>query len=556
MRYIPIKIRRYWGLIASALVVIVGIIVFLGPVRVIPYTVSASTHAADINQLNETLLLLQEYADSMDVIFDDTYVHEIAISIDPEDLEQMVATYLKTTEKDYFPANVEIDGIPFANVGLRLKGNSTLGASVGNSEDLPGVSLMEGLSIPYLIKLDEYEDGQNYLGHTQFSLRNSFKDDAVMHETLGYAFFDQLGVEAPSAVYTTVSINDEAEELYVLAEIIDESFVERHFLEADGQIGDLFKEVDRVGDFAYRGEDLTHYQNYELITNKNESDQSDLIEFLYWIEQASDEQFESELEQYIDVQSLLSYLAFCEVLVSLDSLPGSNTNFYLYQYPTSGQFVVVPWDLNETFGGFGMNGHLAYEMGLFYDVESASMGEEGMMMPGMDGQMMQPPEGGYMLPPEDGQMMQPPMHGQGHGRRRPKKLMRADGTQAQIQLIQNIQPFGDRDMKEPHKMMEGSVVMPGVDHELEQPVLVQRLFESDLLTTRYLEVVQEFTELLLDEEILKSEAEKTKTLLFEANQEREFWSEEDWGVFERGVLQLIEFAKLRQEFLFDELAKM
>jgi len=64
-------------------------------------------------------------------LFDDTLVHTIRLIISPADYEQMLTTYQKTGEKDYFHADIIIDGVRVSNVGVRLKGNASLRTALG-----------------------------------------------------------------------------------------------------------------------------------------------------------------------------------------------------------------------------------------------------------------------------------------------------------------------------------------------------------------------------------------------------------------------------------------
>ena len=64
-------------------------------------------------------------------LFDDTVVHTIQILISDADYEQMITTYQQTGVKDYFHADVIIDGVRVSDVGLRLKGNASLRTALG-----------------------------------------------------------------------------------------------------------------------------------------------------------------------------------------------------------------------------------------------------------------------------------------------------------------------------------------------------------------------------------------------------------------------------------------
>ena len=60
------------------------------------------------------------------------------------------------------------------------------------------------------------------------------------------------------------------------------------------------------------------------------------------------------LEKYLNVDEILRYFAVNTFLVNLDSYSGGMYhNYYLYE--KDGVFEVLPWDLNLSFGGFGIN---------------------------------------------------------------------------------------------------------------------------------------------------------------------------------------------------------
>ncbi len=60
----------------------------------------------------------------------------------------------------------------------------------------------------------------------------------------------------------------------------------------------------------------------------------------------------TDLENYLDVDNVLKYMAVHTFSVNMDSLSGNMThNYYLYEY--NGQLNILPWDYNLAFGGMG-----------------------------------------------------------------------------------------------------------------------------------------------------------------------------------------------------------
>ena len=76
-------------------------------------------------------------ADDLD-LFDSGEVHDISVDFDQADYEAMIATFVSTGEKEWISATVTLDGVTYENVGLRLKGNSSLfGLSTETSGSSP-----------------------------------------------------------------------------------------------------------------------------------------------------------------------------------------------------------------------------------------------------------------------------------------------------------------------------------------------------------------------------------------------------------------------------------
>jgi spore coat protein CotH len=91
----------------------------------------------------------------------------------------------------------------------------------------------------------------------------------------------------------------------------------------------------------------------KLKTNEKKSDHSDLLRFIDVLNNEPDETFPKEIEKALDVDEALRFLAVEAMLVCLDSYLGRGLNYYLYEI--DGRFVVIPWDLNESFGTYKCN---------------------------------------------------------------------------------------------------------------------------------------------------------------------------------------------------------
>jgi spore coat protein CotH len=125
-------------------------------------------------------------------LFDSSEVHSIAVEYDQDDYDAMIDTYLETGEKDWITATVTIDGTTIEDVGLKLKGNSTLrGLTAATTEDGDDdgdesdgdASADDPAGLPWRIRLDKYVDGQSYEGQTDLVVRGNSTETSARSST-------------------------------------------------------------------------------------------------------------------------------------------------------------------------------------------------------------------------------------------------------------------------------------------------------------------------------------------------------------------------------------
>ena len=80
------------------------------------------------------------------------------------------------------------------------------------------------------------------------------------------------------------------------------------------------------------------------------ADLTPLIEFLDFINNSDDATFVAELADRLDVDAFATYLAMMELVRNTDDIDGPGNNSYLWWDADTGQFTVVPWDMNLALG--------------------------------------------------------------------------------------------------------------------------------------------------------------------------------------------------------------
>ncbi|HEY0715116.1 MAG TPA: CotH kinase family protein, partial [Polyangia bacterium] len=270
-----------------------------------------------------------------------TGVLTYAFTVAPADLERLNATALQEL---FVPADLTVSGKPVGRVGLRYKGSDgTLGACFDQ-----GVRICPKLS--FKVKFD-YEDPERRLeGLKRINLHSMLGDSSQMHERLAYEMFRRMGVAAPRATHAFVTINGTVQGLFGTVEDPDGRFTKDRWKEAGD--GNLYKEAWPLD------VDPADYTPF-LHTNEQMPDNRMMAMFANSLYAAKAPELGAVVNRFADTEQLLRYLAVDVAINNYDGVTAfycditgkecSNHNFYWYQHPTNNRFLLVPWDLTDTF---------------------------------------------------------------------------------------------------------------------------------------------------------------------------------------------------------------
>lgn len=274
---------------------------------------------------------------SAQIFYDPENISTLQLTFEESNWDQILDDYYEAGDDERLVGQAVIDGVVYESVGVRYKGNSSYSAS--------------RVKNPLNVKLDHIIDDQDHLGFGTLKLANCFKDPSFVREILGY----EIGAKylpASGVGYIDVTINDEHIGLYTNVQSVDKDFIEGAFGNRDNT---LFK-----GDFSghgpgilgakliYQGSDSTsYYPNYEL---QSDYGWGDLVALCDTLNNHTD-----DIDEVLDVDRLLWFLAVHNTLVSLDSPIGAPHNFYFYR-DQDRLFNFLFWDLNMTFGTMSLGG--------------------------------------------------------------------------------------------------------------------------------------------------------------------------------------------------------
>ena len=347
-----------------------------------------------------------EYASRL---FDTEEILRINLVMDEEEWEDMLAN---ATAETYYACDVEINGEMFYHVGIRPKGNTSL-TSIAGDPDTDRYSLklefdqyesgQTCYGLDKLILNNHYADATSmkealvydmyqYLGadaslynyaeisvngeywglylaleavEDSFLLRNYgtengalYKPDSMnMGDKGDQDFHDMQPPEQQQEQEQGQPRDRERKEEFKpggqedsadgrgLAETIPDA--ENASFPGNGGPGG-FSMGGNGANLNYTDESLDSYSTIwdGKVTDTSEADHKRVAEALKNISEGTD------LENYMDVDNLLKYMAVHVFSVNEDSLSGMMAhNYYLYE--SDGRLNILPWDYNLAFGGMG-----------------------------------------------------------------------------------------------------------------------------------------------------------------------------------------------------------
>lgn len=262
-------------------------------------------------------------------IFDDTIIHEVALTLSDEAIAALRSDPYAWTEGD-----VSLDGESLKQIGVRLRGK------IGSFRDIDGKP-------KFKLDFNQYVEGQEYYGLEGLALNNEVVDCGYIKEPTGYAIYHALGLAAPRVAYASVTVNGESYGLYLLVEVIDDEFLKSRYEEAGGNLYD--------GKYLYYGGydyDLVDFTP-RLQDNFTLEEGVDVaLADVYAITDAildRDRSFSERLDPLVDLDQLHRSLIAEQWIGHSDGYAMNRNNYRVYFNPWDGRMEMLPWDLDYGF---------------------------------------------------------------------------------------------------------------------------------------------------------------------------------------------------------------
>jgi hypothetical protein len=242
------------------------------------------------------------------------------LTITPEVWDMMVAEWaigeeLKALDQEFHPEHpleeFRYGDVVIHTATIRLRGNP-------NNWD-PWDKMQ------FEIDFNDVDPDGRFLGLRKLVFDAPTLNRHMLRDRLGLWIMRDMGIDAPCANNARLDVNGQYYGLFTNIEKLDKEFLQRVF---EDPSGDLWKR-----------------SNWELKTNETTSN-DDRIDAL------RDAASVEELETYLDLEQALRVFAAEAIIPDSDGLWAGGLNFYIYDEPIGGKFVLLPWDLDNVFEKF------------------------------------------------------------------------------------------------------------------------------------------------------------------------------------------------------------
>ena len=268
-------------------------------------------------------------------------VATIAITMDPDSADAMLFGDVETAATNPFPATVQfissaVDTL-IDTIAVRLRGNTSLFS--------PKKS--------FKIDLNAFIAGQKYADLEKLNVNANQNDPSLLRAGLSWNILRRMGLAGSRTSHVRLELNGQYMGAYLNTEHFDEEFIEEYY---DKDNGNFYKCLwpatleyisQEPDDYKF---EVNGRRAYELKTNDEEDDYTDIAEFIDVLNNTPDVDLQCALEEVFNVADFLKVQALDVVSGNWDGYAGNKNNFYLYHNPQTGLFEYIPYDLDNTWG--------------------------------------------------------------------------------------------------------------------------------------------------------------------------------------------------------------
>jgi len=222
---------------------------------------------------------------------------------------------------------------------------------------------------PYKIDLSSDETDKTnseIFKRKEFKLRSLRFDTSYIKNKLASDIAQSIGLPVTQSTLCRLYINNKSYGLYEISDLYKKKFVKHFFdppldTEQKPIYGTLYKGVSGLDDcgynfpaYFYSEPDQRIRDLYECIVapTAGYDTHQDVITFINWLESLPEGASKQQIEEKVDLDTLLKNAAFEYLICHWDGFLGNGNNFFLYAEPDNGKYHIFSYDFDLALGKY------------------------------------------------------------------------------------------------------------------------------------------------------------------------------------------------------------
>lgn len=314
---------------------------------------------------------------NLNYVFDKTALPEITIEISTEEWNKLLTNYDVNRDNEIEVAadySFTKDGKTekLTNIGFRLRGNTSRMRPEGTTGQLHNPDNPNWNQASFAFKFSKFNKSQRFYGMQDLNVRFFREEPLHARDVYSYDLHRRYNVwTAPMSSYAKINIKIKEDQktayygVYEMVEAINQDYLNKRFAPGNNT-GNLWKgntytprnlgradfvvTPDLDSRIGIEDPDNNIYIPYDLKTNKKTIEtvaKPQLVKFLNDLK--ANVGNKEWLEQNIDIDLFLRYLAVHVSLGNWDDFWNNGNNMYFY-FDNAGKFHMVPYDYDNTLG--------------------------------------------------------------------------------------------------------------------------------------------------------------------------------------------------------------
>lgn len=267
-------------------------------------------------------------------LYDTTVLRNLSLTFhDANWLSLLRANYNSGT---YILADLEVEGVSYPNVGVRIRGNTSYTALPSGSE-----------KFSLKLKLDQVDPDQALFGYQTLNLNNGFHDPTFTREVVYNNYVAQF-IPNPRANHVTVTLNGQNWGVYINVQQPNKRMLRDYFADDDGLRITCSNNPNGPG-LAYNGPTASGYGAYEIDDDGGLADPyAPLIAVADALSNGSLSNWPA-IDAVFAVDPSIWSVVLENALTDDDSYVNKGCDFMTYRDPVDGRMHLLQRDANESF---------------------------------------------------------------------------------------------------------------------------------------------------------------------------------------------------------------